>query len=534
MTTTKAKSKKVANITFSIVTNKVSTQEGFSVIETARQNILAIFPLKNISEKLSLAAFGLFSLPLANNFSSVKVLSKRHIQVSLNVVSTTSKSPKIFNNRPANKLVFLILITSTTTTTSTTSTALQIAIKAKNFKKQQQVVTTAMVTPNFFVVPNEIFSKIFIPAATTSLKIGQDQLLAILPNVVFSSRSLPIPVSKQSIISDNFKDLTDQIEIESTAPPPISGAANVALHDVPLGISSNDIKSAFGIFGVVTFVKLKSAGLWQYAVVHFKDTSSAAAAFTHWSVLIRKDSVRILPVVNQNDVISLRDTFKTKLVNLSFGCTVFEIKTPGCCYRCQDLTHLAVDYKRSPLLSPKLSSNTSNGPRVFKLSFAGLKFYAKAAVFVVPLVTATADMNLDLGGPPKTTTPMLPVVSSAPNIAVESRLASLESHLSELFVLIKFLVKLVGALVVLVTKLLSTPSAVDVSVKEYVTELAKQNKGLAAVTSMMQKRIMYPEKKCKWVCLEDVFDDDDIVNDNNDDDKNFSVYDNIFDVMMHL
>ncbi|KAG9306095.1 hypothetical protein G9A89_015999 [Geosiphon pyriformis] len=103
---------------------------------------------------------------------------------------------------------------------------------------------------------------------------------------------------------------------------------SVALYNVLLDIFSNNIKAALGIFGVVTSVKLKSTDLWQYVVVHFKDTSSAAAAFTHWSVLVRKDSIRILLVVNQNNVISLRDAFKAKLVNLPFGYTAFEIIEP--------------------------------------------------------------------------------------------------------------------------------------------------------------------------------------------------------------
>ncbi|KAG9289227.1 hypothetical protein G9A89_022537 [Geosiphon pyriformis] len=56
-----------------------------------------------------------------------------------------------------------------------------MATKAKNSKKQQQTVTTAIVTPNFFVVPDEILDKI---------------------------------------------STTDQMEIESTASPPFSGAAD--------------------------------------------------------------------------------------------------------------------------------------------------------------------------------------------------------------------------------------------------------------------------------------------------------------------
>ncbi|KAG9284501.1 hypothetical protein G9A89_014105 [Geosiphon pyriformis] len=486
-----------------------------------------------------------------------------------------------------------------------------MATKTKNFKKQQQPVATVMVTPNPFVVPDEIFSKISTTAASplpdingnsssTSPKMGQDQPLAVLPDVVFSDRSSPIPVIKQSINPDDLKDWTDQMKMESTVLPPVFSAADVAISDgnflttlkiaqssgvafvsslslsvalcnVLLGISSDDIKTALSNFGVVTSVKLKPVGLWQYAVVHFKDTFFAATALFHWSVLVRKDSVRILLITNQKEIIFSRDIFKAKLVNLPFGCTAFEISNlvfqvgghtcfiphfPNS-YRCQQfavvifdsleslniavsktgLDHLALECKVSLSLPPKVPSNFFGGPKVFKSLFAGSKSYAKAAAIMVPPIAAAADMNLDLGSSPPTTTLMLSVALSAINNAVKARLASLESHLGELSLLIKFLVEPVGALVVLVTKLLSIPSAVDVSVKESVAELAEQNKGLAAIAIVIQKKLTCLKKKCKQACFEDVLDNDNMDDDNNDDnvkDKDFSVYDNTFDVIMHL
>ncbi|KAG9289238.1 hypothetical protein G9A89_022548 [Geosiphon pyriformis] len=633
----RVKSKKVVNITFSIVTNKVLTRESLSVIETAKQNVLATFFLKNSSKKLPLVASGSFPSPLADSSSSI----------SLSVVSTAFKSPKIFNNRPVNKLVFSAL---TTFTTIFITTASQIAAKAKNSKKQQQTVTTAMVTPNCFVVPDEIFSKISIVAASsfpdinsnsssTSLKMGQDQPLAVLSDVVLSGRSSPIPVAKQSINSDDLKDWADQIEMKLTVFFPVSGTVDsmasnlvpnttfkikmallsslfqslpgciglksvlqdavklfcvefasqeslndatkvaisneilltifkiaqssdvasvsspsllVVLHDIPLGTSSNDIKTTLGIFGVVTSVKLKPADLWQYTMVNFEDIFSIAAVLSNWSVLVRKNSIRILLIANQKKVISLKDAFKAKLVNFLFSCIVFKIsdlvsqvgdctcfipcfsesyqhqcfavvtfdslkslnvavsktETSRCYhyYRYQDLNHLAVNCKKLPLFPSKLSFNTFGGPKNFKSSFVRSKSYAKAAAFVVPSGAAAADMDLDLGSSFKTATFMFPAVPSASNSAVKSRLAFLESHLSELSVLIKSLVESVGALVALVTKLLSTLSAIDVSVKE-------------------------------CVCLKNGFDVDDMVDnvdDNDDNNKNFSVYNNTFDVMIHL
>ncbi|KAG9292547.1 hypothetical protein G9A89_006918 [Geosiphon pyriformis] len=176
--------------------------------------------------------------------------------------------------------------------------------------------------------------------------------------------------------------------------------------------------------------------------------------------------------------------------------------------------------------------NTSGGPKIFKPLFAGSKSYAKAAAFVVSPGAAAADMNLNLSGPPKTTPPMVSAILFVPKFTVESRLASLESHLSELSVLIKSLVEPIGALVVLVTKLLSTSTTMDVSIKECMNSLAKQNKGLAVVVSVIQKSITHLEKRCEQAGLENGSDVNDIIDD--DDDKNFSVYDNTFDVMMHL
>ncbi|KAG9289412.1 hypothetical protein G9A89_007973 [Geosiphon pyriformis] len=521
-------------------------------------------------EKLPLAASDSFFSPLAGSSFPVKIPSKRHTWVSPSVVSTISKSPKIFNNRPVNKLVFPALTTLTTTSTTTAS---QMAAKAKNSKKQQQAVTTVMVTPNSFVVPNEIFSKIstaaasFLPdmdgnSSSTSLKMGQDQLLAVLPNVVLSSKSSPISVVKQSINPDDLKDWADQIEMESTVSPPVSGTTDssawknvnghqrfsgwvasnlvsesltgvikvaigdgnflttlkiaqssgvvsvsslsllVALYNVPLGISSDDIKTALGNFGVITSVKLKPTGLWQYAVVHFKDTFSAATALFHWLVA----------------------------VHVSFSTPLILINVNG-------LDHLALKCKVFPPLFLKVSSDFFGGPKVFKFSFAGSKFYAKAAAIMVSPVAAAADMNLDLGGLLPTTTLMLPVAPSAINNTVEAKLASLKSHLGKLSLLIKFLVEPVGALVVLVTKLLFTLPAVDVFIKESVAELAEQNKDLAVVAIVMQKRLTCLEKKCEQVCLEDISDNNDIDNNNNNnnvEDKNFFVYDNTFNIMIHL
>ncbi|KAG9305276.1 hypothetical protein G9A89_003360, partial [Geosiphon pyriformis] len=101
--------------------------------------------------------------------------------------------------------------------------------------------------------------------------------------------------------------------------------ATVALHNVPLDMSATNIKTAFSVFGVITRVVLKPAGIWQYIVIYFENLVVVTSAVNHWSVLVGKNSVQILSFVNQQETIVSCDRFKTKLVNLSPGCTVFEI-----------------------------------------------------------------------------------------------------------------------------------------------------------------------------------------------------------------
>ncbi|KAG9288795.1 hypothetical protein G9A89_023092 [Geosiphon pyriformis] len=272
-----------------------------------------------------------------------------------------------------------------------------------------------------------------------------------------------------------------------------SSSAAVVLRDVPLGVSAADIKLALSVFGSVTRVVLKPAGIWQYVVVYFEKLDSAVSALKHWSVLVGKNSVRILPLVNQNETILSHDKFKAKLVNLPPGCTVFKIndiisqiggrtcfishssdsghcfqfalvtfgsqddldsavvktgtlrkcriwwETLGCwrCFRCQEMGHLVIDCKISPPPTPKV-------PKIFKSHFVGSASYAKTAApsgfsEFPPLVALLAASVVDP--------------------AVGSRLDSLEKQISDLAALVKSIVEPVGFLVALVSRLLNDNAA---------------------------------------------------------------------------
>ncbi|KAG9287278.1 hypothetical protein G9A89_008908 [Geosiphon pyriformis] len=575
---TRAKSKKVAPDICPKISNKISTRGALFVVKATKQNVLEAFPLPSNREKLPLVATESTS-PSLTGFSPAKVPSKRHTWVSPSVASTLTKSPKVFNNRPVNKLVFPS-IDSIPGASGTTSSKKMVK-KTKSSEKWGQSLASAIVTLNPFVVLNEILDEISVALSGMSSKMGQDQPLAVLLNVVFSSRSSPVLEAKQSPSVGSFVlgNWADQMEtdlfpslvsdatfggawetitscqrfagwVASTLVPGAtfktklahvktvfqsvhgflgaksvskdnvklfcvefasqqsleavflveltssvhlatlkiakslvvsefgSSFAVVVLRNVPLGVSAADIKLALSVFGSVVHVVLKPAGIWQYVVVYFEKLNSAVSALKYWSVLVGKDSVRILSLVNQNETILSRNKFKAKLVNLPPGCTAFEIsdmisqiggrtcfipRSPdsGCCSRFTlvtfgsqgdldsavvktEMSHLAIDCKISPPPTPKV-------PKVFKSRFVDSASYVKTAALsgfseFPPLVAFLAASVVDP--------------------AVGSRLNSLEKQISDLAALVKSIVEPVGSLVALVSRLLDDNAAKAVQIEK--------------------------------------------------------------------
>ncbi|KAG9289481.1 hypothetical protein G9A89_008042 [Geosiphon pyriformis] len=514
MTTTKTKSKKAAPNICLEISNKISTRGAFSVVKTTKQNVLEAFSLPSNRDKLPLVATKATFLSLAG-FLPVKVPSKRHTWISPSVVFTPTK-------------------TSTSGASSTTSSKKMVK-KTKSSEKWEQLLVSAIVTPNPFVVPNKILDEISIVLSGMLFKMGLNQPLAILSNVVSSGRSLLVLEAKQSpsVESPVLVNWTDQIKTElslflvsgttsddawktitSLASTLVSGAtfkiklahvkalfyvkfafqtsldtvflveltssvclatfkiakslvvsksgflsAVVALHDVLLGVSAANIKTAFSVFGIVTRVVLKSAGIWQYVVVYFEKLDSAMSALNHWSVLVGRNSVRILLLVNQNKTILFHDRFKAKLVNLSLGCTAFEISNMisqvggRFCFilRSSDFGHhfcfalimfgsqadLDLAVANTNMLKNIVFNVKKQAPKMFKPCFVGFLSYAKASA--LPVMSEFPSLVAF--------TPFVAVVDPV----VGSRLDFLEKQISDLAALVKSIVESVGSLVALVS-----------------------------------------------------------------------------------
>ncbi|KAG9301422.1 hypothetical protein G9A89_018094 [Geosiphon pyriformis] len=530
----RAKSKKAALDICPEISNKILTRGALSVVETTRQNVLEAFPLSSNHKKLPLVATE-STFSSLTGFSLVKVPSKRHTWVSSSVASTPTKSPKVFNNRPVNKLVFPSI--DSTPGASGTISSKKMVKKTKSLEKWGQLLASAIVTLNPFVISNEILDEIFVassdirsllvleakqspPVESPVLENWADQMetksspslvsgttsgvaFTLVLDATFKIKLAHVKIVFQSVhgflgaksVSKNnsletafLVELTSSVCLTTLKIAKFlvvsesgSSSAAVALCDVPLGVSAVDIKLALSVFGSVTCVVLKPAGIWQYVVVYFEKLDFAVSALKHWSVLVGKDSVRILPLVNQNKTILSYNKFKAKLVNLPSGCTVFEIsdmisqiggrtcfisrfpdsghfktgtlrkcriwwETPGCwcCFRCQEMGHLAMDCK---IFSPP----TLKIPKVFKSCFVSSALYAKTAapsgLSEFPLLVASS-------------------AASAADPAVSSRLDSLEKQISDLAALVKSIVEPVGSLVALVSCFLDDNAAKAVQVEK--------------------------------------------------------------------
>ncbi|KAG9296002.1 hypothetical protein G9A89_011854 [Geosiphon pyriformis] len=413
--------------------------------------------------------------------------------------------------------------------------------KTKSSKKWKQSLVSVIVTPNLFVVPNEILDEISVASfdifagwVASILVLGATfKIKLVYVKTVF--QSVHGFLGAKSMLKDNVKlfcvKFASQMSLEAAFLVELTSfvylatlkiakslvisesgslSAAVALHDVPLGMSVANIKMALSVFGSVTYVVLKLVGIWQYVVVYFEKLNSAVSALNHWSVLVNKDNIRILPLVNQNKIILSCDKFKAKLVNLFFRCTAFEINDmisqvggwtcfiphspeSGHCswfalviFGSQadlnsaivktEMNHLAADCKISPPSPFKL-------PKMFTSCFVDPKSYVKASA------------SLNSSGFP----PLLPFVFSlvtVNNPLVLSRLSFLKSDLTKLSVLIKFIVKPIGFLVATFEQFINndlvSSSALSLKINEVLVHMGSFSK----TVGKLGREVVSLKKEC--------------------------------------
>ncbi|KAG9298740.1 hypothetical protein G9A89_012808 [Geosiphon pyriformis] len=67
----------------------------------------------------------------------------------------------------------------------------------------------------------------------------------------------------------------------------------VVLKKIPVETSAETVRAALSEFGIIKSIKMQLVGLWQKAVVEFEQSEHADLVVTEWSILIKKDAVRM-------------------------------------------------------------------------------------------------------------------------------------------------------------------------------------------------------------------------------------------------
>ncbi|KAG9285530.1 hypothetical protein G9A89_006518 [Geosiphon pyriformis] len=293
--------------------------------------------------------------------------------------------------------------------------------KTKSSEKWGQLLASAIITLNLFVVLNEILDKIFITSFDMSFKMDQDQPLAILPNVVSSGRSSLVLETKQSpsVGLSVLKNWADQIETKSSSPL-VSGATFGDAWELLLVIKGL-LDTAF-LVELTSSVHLATLKIAKSLVVSESGSPSAAVALCDMPLGVSATDIKA--------ALNVFVTFGSQAdLNLAVAKT----------------GHLAVDCKVA--LSPFFKAF-----KMFKPHFVGFLSYTKTSA-------------------PPVISEFFSLVASAPLVAVvdpavRSRLDSLEKQISNLAALVKSIVEPVGSLVVLVSHLFDNNAVKTVQIEK--------------------------------------------------------------------
>ncbi|KAG9307029.1 hypothetical protein G9A89_003080 [Geosiphon pyriformis] len=99
----------------------------------------------------------------------------------------------------------------------------------------------------------------------------------------------------------------------------------VVMKEIPVGTSSEAVRAALSKFEVIRTIKIQLIGLWQKAVVKFERSDQADLAAAKWSILIRKNAVRVARADSDKKVWDIRDQHRALLYTLLMGTNAHDI-----------------------------------------------------------------------------------------------------------------------------------------------------------------------------------------------------------------
>ncbi|KAG9305077.1 hypothetical protein G9A89_007717 [Geosiphon pyriformis] len=99
----------------------------------------------------------------------------------------------------------------------------------------------------------------------------------------------------------------------------------VVVKEIPIRTSAEAVRTALSEFGVNKAIKMQLIGLWQKAIVEFKQSDQADLATAEWSILIGKDAVCVARANSDKEAWDVRDQHRVLLYTLPMETTAHNI-----------------------------------------------------------------------------------------------------------------------------------------------------------------------------------------------------------------
>ena len=124
----------------------------------------------------------------------------------------------------------------------------------------------------------------------------------------------------------NEQNITSTLFVPNLPTPLSAVLPGIVVNDIPLGTTITEIKNAVSSIGNIRSITTNAKGGWQSAHINFDDKEENLDINNIWSIMIKKDSCRIIPRNKYQENKETRSKFCAKLTNLPTGCTAFELE----------------------------------------------------------------------------------------------------------------------------------------------------------------------------------------------------------------
>ncbi|KAG9288253.1 hypothetical protein G9A89_021284 [Geosiphon pyriformis] len=136
-----------------------------------------------------------------------------------------------------------------------------------------------------------------------SVLAGGDHNQTPMGSKVKTKKALGKPLRKIDFLPSS-DDNNVLLDASLVLPPPVKNLVNVSVQKsfaldigldkmkIPVGTSAEAVCTALSEFGVIKLIKMQLVGLWQKAIIEFKEQSQADFLANRWSILIGKDAIK--------------------------------------------------------------------------------------------------------------------------------------------------------------------------------------------------------------------------------------------------